>query len=110
MPEQPTAPTGAAAISAMERNPAIPGTTRWKYLVRLVADQGDQTLLARPERAGGLHLAEGAHQRHQLEHQLRHAFATAHQRRVQQSSGQTDFRVQRPAGVDYCLQLYDAES
>ena len=93
----------------MERHPAVPGATRWKYLVRLAAGQGDQALLARPERAGGLHLAEGTYQRHQLQHQLRHALAAAHQRRVQQVAGQADFRLQRPAGVDYCVQLHDTQ-
>ena len=40
---------------------------------------------------------------------LRHALAAAHQRRVQQIAGQADFRVQRSAGVDYRVQLHDAQ-
>ena len=39
-------------------------------------------------------MAEGAHQRHQLQHVLRHALAAAHQRRVQYSAGQADLRLQ----------------
>ena len=52
----------------MERHSAVPGAAGCEYLVRLAPGEGDQAVLARPERAGDLHLAEGAHQRHQLQY------------------------------------------
>ena len=51
-PKHANAASGAAAISAVERHSAVPGASRWKYLVRLAAGQVDQALFARPERAG----------------------------------------------------------
>ena len=87
-----------AAVSAVERHPAVPWASRWKYVVRLAPGEGDPALAARPEHAVGLHVAEGAHQRDKLQHVLRDAFAAAHQRRVQQSAGQADLRFQCSAG------------
>jgi len=49
---------GLAALPAVERNPAFPRAAHGKYLVRRPPDQGEQALLARLDRAGGLYLAE----------------------------------------------------
>src|ERR1700678_610487 len=93
----------------MEWYSALPGAARWEYVVRLAAGQGHQALLAWSERTDGLHVAEGTNQWHQLQHQLRDALSAAHQRRIQQVAGQANFRVQRPAGIDYCVQLHNTQ-
>src|SRR6059036_3314618 len=66
----PIADPGLAATSSMDRHTAVSGTRTRRHLVRLAAGQSDKTALARTDRTGGFHLAEGTGAGHRHGHVL----------------------------------------